>query len=198
MLSFPRGTEMFQFPRFPPTALCVQAAVHTPLRVVGFPIRTSPDQCLVDGSPELFAVTHVLHRFLAPRHPPLALISLKKQIIYSCSKWPSKDSHLKDARACSAVLKVLPDTGTIPDIRHRKGRQTRQARQCGMKKPPKGLPQNRREDNVHLNPLHQEGPNPYNQCALLRQTCQCTNRCVMQPQRTNVSDRLMKHSLERR
>lgn len=27
MLSFPRGTEMFQFPRFPPTALCVQAAV---------------------------------------------------------------------------------------------------------------------------------------------------------------------------
>jgi hypothetical protein len=22
------------------------------------------------------------------------------------------------------------------------------------------LPQNRREDNVHLNPLHQEGPNP--------------------------------------
>ena len=60
------------------------------------------------------------------------------------------------------------------------------------------LPQNRREDDVHLNPLHQEGPNPYNQCALLRQTCQCTNRCVMQPQRTNVSDRLMKHSLERR
>ena len=30
LLSFPRGTEMFQFPRFPPTALCVQAAVHTP------------------------------------------------------------------------------------------------------------------------------------------------------------------------
>ena len=27
LLSFPRGTEMFQFPRFPPTALCVQAAV---------------------------------------------------------------------------------------------------------------------------------------------------------------------------
>ena|GEM_PF-599092 len=49
---------------------------------MGFPIRTSPDLCLVDGSPELFAVTHVLHRFLAPRHSPLALISLEKLVIY--------------------------------------------------------------------------------------------------------------------
>ncbi len=43
----------------------------------GFPIRTSAARCLVDGSPQLFAVTHVLHRFLAPRHPPLALCSLE-------------------------------------------------------------------------------------------------------------------------
>jgi hypothetical protein len=45
---------------------------------VGFPIRTSADRGLVDGSPQLFAVTHVLHRFLAPRHPPLALCSLER------------------------------------------------------------------------------------------------------------------------
>jgi len=45
--------------------------------VLGFPIRTSADRCLVDGSPQLFAVTHVLHRFLAPRHPPLALSCLE-------------------------------------------------------------------------------------------------------------------------
>ena len=32
-----------------------------PLRV-GFPIRTSPDQSLFDGSPKLFAVYNVLHR----------------------------------------------------------------------------------------------------------------------------------------
>src|SRR3954465_13742069 len=50
----------------------------TPCRVVGLPIRISTDQCLVDDSPWLFAVTHVLHRFLAPRHPPLALCSLKE------------------------------------------------------------------------------------------------------------------------
>ena len=61
----------------------------TPSRVPGFPIRISPDQCLVDGSPELFAVTHVLHRLQAPRHPPLALCSLEN----------------KDARARSEILK---------------------------------------------------------------------------------------------
>jgi hypothetical protein len=38
LLSFPRGTEMFQFPRFPPPALCVQAGVtgHDPSRVSPF------------------------------------------------------------------------------------------------------------------------------------------------------------------
>ena len=38
LFSFPRGNEMFQFPRFPPTALCVQATVtgHDPCRVSPF------------------------------------------------------------------------------------------------------------------------------------------------------------------
>ena len=38
LLSVPRGTEMFQFPRFPPAALCVQAGVtgHDPSRVSPF------------------------------------------------------------------------------------------------------------------------------------------------------------------
>jgi hypothetical protein len=43
---------------------------------VGFPIRKSPDQRSVGNSPKLFAATHVLHRLLAPRHPPHALSSL--------------------------------------------------------------------------------------------------------------------------
>ena len=42
----------------------------------GFPIRKSPDLCLLSGSPELIAASHVLHRLLAPRHPPRALLSL--------------------------------------------------------------------------------------------------------------------------
>ncbi len=42
----------------------------------GFPIRTSADQRLVSTSPQLFAAAHVLHRLLAPRHPPCALVLL--------------------------------------------------------------------------------------------------------------------------
>jgi hypothetical protein len=70
---------------------------------VGFPIRTSADRGLVDGSPQLFAVTHVLHRFLAPRHPPLALRSLERTKLFVRAR---RTSHVQDARACSAVLKV--------------------------------------------------------------------------------------------
>src|SRR6476659_2257944 len=44
--------------------------------VVGFPIRTSPDQMPACGFPRLIAACHVLHRFLLPRHPPCALSSL--------------------------------------------------------------------------------------------------------------------------
>ncbi len=40
---------------------------------VGFPIRISRDQGSVSTSPGLFAAAHVLHRLLAPRHPPCAL-----------------------------------------------------------------------------------------------------------------------------
>ena len=38
LLSIPRGTEMFQFPRCPPTALCIQTGVtgHDPSRVSPF------------------------------------------------------------------------------------------------------------------------------------------------------------------
>ena len=91
LLSFPRGTEMFQFPRFPPPGLCVQPGVTGHLPLPGFPIRISTDRSLVGGSPWLIAATHVLHRHLAPRHPPLALCSLEFQ----------------DARARYAVLKEL-------------------------------------------------------------------------------------------
>ena len=83
LLSFPRGTEMFQFPRSPLPALCVQAGVPSFFATVGFPIRTSTDQWLVGTSPWLFAATHVLHRLQAPRHPPLALVAWRTRC--SCS-----------------------------------------------------------------------------------------------------------------
>jgi hypothetical protein len=42
----------------------------------GCPIRKSPDQSLLSGSPKLIAASHALHRLLAPRHSPCALSSL--------------------------------------------------------------------------------------------------------------------------
>src|SRR5215204_4001308 len=43
---------------------------------VGFPIRKSRDQQMVSSFPGLIAAAHVLHRLLAPRHPPCALLLL--------------------------------------------------------------------------------------------------------------------------
>src|SRR3981189_1033257 len=75
-LSSPRGTEMFHFPRFARARLFCSARRTAALPAVGFPIRTSPDQSLVSGSPKLIAATRVLHRLLSPRHPSCALSSL--------------------------------------------------------------------------------------------------------------------------
>ena len=42
----------------------------TEVRSVGFPHSDISGSAPVHGSPELFAVSHVLHRHSAPRHPP--------------------------------------------------------------------------------------------------------------------------------
>ncbi len=65
-------------------AYFVQPRVTGHLPLPGFPIRRSTDRSLVGGSPWLIAATHVLHRHLAPRHPPLALCSLESSRC-SCS-----------------------------------------------------------------------------------------------------------------
>src|SRR3954465_14072863 len=67
---------MFQFPSLPPRILFYSDASTSALPLVGFPIRKSRDQRSVSTSPRLIAAAHVLHRLLAPRHPPCALILL--------------------------------------------------------------------------------------------------------------------------
>ena len=69
LLSVPRGTEMFQFPRCPPPALCVRAGVtgHDPSRVSPF------------GHPRIEA------RSAAPRgfsQPPTSFIGIWRQGIH--------------------------------------------------------------------------------------------------------------------
>ena len=74
IVSLPRSTKMFQFPRFPPEGL----SVHPPgdwLSPAGFPHSDIAGSPPAHGSPALFAVYHVLRRLLAPRHPPFALRS---------------------------------------------------------------------------------------------------------------------------
>ena len=100
LLSVPRGTEMFQFPRFPPSALCVQAGVtgHDPSRVSPF------------GHPRIKAWS------AAPRgfsQPPTSFIGIWRQGIHRWLfvAWDNKSLLLKtrriyiDARARYAVLK---------------------------------------------------------------------------------------------
>jgi hypothetical protein len=89
LLSFPRGTEMFQFPRFPLPSLCVQLGVtgHDPCRVSPF------------GDPRIEAWS------AAPRglsQPPTSFIGIWRQGIH---RWLFVAWNLQDARARYAVLK---------------------------------------------------------------------------------------------
>jgi hypothetical protein len=76
LISFPEGTEMFQFPSFATQSLCIQLRVTWTLLHVGFPIRTFADQCLLTTPRNFSQFCHVLLRLLVPRHPPNALNSL--------------------------------------------------------------------------------------------------------------------------
>jgi hypothetical protein len=81
MISFPLGTKMFQFPRFPSSCLCIQQKDDTgDLRPgTGFPHSGIFGSRPAHGYPKLIAVFHALHRLLTPRHPPSALSSLTQR-----------------------------------------------------------------------------------------------------------------------
>ena len=73
LMSFPPGTEMFQFPGFAPAHyvfMCRSA------RKQGLPHSEIFGSKLIRSSPKLIAAYHVLHRLSVPRHPPNALKSL--------------------------------------------------------------------------------------------------------------------------
>ena len=72
-MSFPPGTEMFQFPGF--ASSTYEFSAGSPIRE-GFPHSDIRGSTIARISPRLFAACHVLHRLLAPRHPPNALCSL--------------------------------------------------------------------------------------------------------------------------
>ena len=67
LFSLPRGTKMFQFPRFAPYFKV------TGLQPDGLPHSEIFGSILVCKYPKLIAAYHVLHRLPEPRHPPFAL-----------------------------------------------------------------------------------------------------------------------------
>jgi hypothetical protein len=71
---------------------------------VGFPIRRSRDQRLVSTSPGLIAAAHVLHRLLAPRHPPCALVLLIRREPVLMSLW-----SFQGARGTAPALRYQGD-----------------------------------------------------------------------------------------
>ena len=64
---------MFQFPGFASSSYEFRTGYP---RKGGFPHSDIRGSTIARISPRLFAACHVLHRLLAPRHPPNALISL--------------------------------------------------------------------------------------------------------------------------
>ncbi len=73
LISFPPGTEMFQFPGF---ALHAYVFSMQYGRSRGFAHSDTSGSELVCQLPEDFAGYRVLHRLLPPRHPPRTLIRL--------------------------------------------------------------------------------------------------------------------------
>ena len=72
-MSFPPGTEMFQFPGFASYAYVFSARYR---RSGGLPHSEIHGSGIARISPWLIAACYVLHRLLAPRHPPDALLAL--------------------------------------------------------------------------------------------------------------------------
>ena len=79
LFSLPPGTEMVHFPGLARARLCIQRAVARFYRA-GLPHSEIPGSKPACGSPRLIAADHVLHRLLAPRHPPYALSSLTTKL----------------------------------------------------------------------------------------------------------------------
>ena len=103
LFSLPPGTEMVHFPGLARTRLCIQRAV-TGFFPVGFPHSDIPGSKGVSPSPRLIAGSHVLHRRLAPRHPPYALSSLT---IISAQHIKTVDSSQPTVHSKSQRIKPL-------------------------------------------------------------------------------------------
>jgi hypothetical protein len=110
VIYFPAGTEMVHFPALAHTGLCIQPAVAG-VHPAGFPHSDIPGSKPACGSPRLIAACHVLHRLLAPRHPPYALSSLIIKLTqYVVSQGASK--CLRNSKLAAVAIPQL-STGSF-------------------------------------------------------------------------------------
>lgn len=89
--------------------LCIQHAV----------IRESRDQRSFDSFPRLFAAFHALHRLLAPRHPPHALVYLAKMIKCQFTLRYTETKALASVSALGYVYRCHLDFVRLSKIVHR-------------------------------------------------------------------------------
>ena len=82
-MSFPPATEMFQFAGFASHGYEFTMRYS---RRSGLPHSEIRGSKPIGGSPQLIAAYHVLHRLLAPRHPPNALLTLDLHVSVISSK----------------------------------------------------------------------------------------------------------------
>ena len=125
IISAPRGTEMFQFPRLP-RPIYVFNRPYPGIPPGGFPHSDISGSKLARSSPKHFAACHVLHRLLAPRHPPHALCSLT---------YVSRVQHGAGPRerdvGFSSTKSMLPDLRLISRARCGRAPRTKSQRQRG-------------------------------------------------------------------
>ena len=144
LFSVPAGTEMVHFPALSSLAYVFSQGCPGIDRG-GFPHSEISGSTPVCGSPKLFAACHVLHRLLAPRHPPYALSSLTFNPRNRCrrrlpigrtrTKAPTPPEHFDTLRvvwseklpfAGYSVVKepppvAIPPKGTMRPARNRRG-----------------------------------------------------------------------------
>ena len=110
LMSFPRGTEMFQFPRLPPPGY-VFTGQYRGITRGGLPHSDIPGSTPACGYPRLFAARCVLHRLPTPRHPPCALSSLT-QSSFAGPRFKLEDASVTRDESCAQPQTFRPDAAT--------------------------------------------------------------------------------------
>ena len=102
---------------------------------VSFLIRRSRDQRSVSTSPGLIAAAHVLHRLLAPRHPPCALVLLirKEHVDVAMEFSRYARARARPTRRPPARTRRAADPSKLNSVRPARGTTRGRGRRCSRR-----------------------------------------------------------------